>query len=523
MNFRTQKLANRFPLWTKIRNDPSAFGQRFMDSFADGLELNFTTAQMLLEEFDLTKRRIGYSFLYEIVLEENDMLTPIANSNGYVWSYPTVIGKVGINEYILERGAVLSDILQGIPTRLSLAYTLESGNRTLWTSETPYDYEVFSYPERLWIKINDSSFYTHKTEHNDRDKSGLSRVTISGFDIDYNAISDSIDIFDDGMYVSNFAFREINSVTLEGFDGLTTVSAGPVDPLYEIDPYRTLVFDDFDGPLHLVLESNTTSFLSYETDRLKLGRLYRRPGVEVSDNSETLATLLLLDSEENSYEAVSMAISPENSYLYVVDNSGYVHIYEHTLPDFLPPVTEESLNTYVEITPVRSFAKYGETEPLWTRFSRVRYPISWIKIYRINPEGVTEHLQSDKTTWGPTEAKIQYVVSGKQSVSQWQDFKFDTTYDQLGMWEYVCVVKTNVDITTYVTGVMCGGLIAKASLDSGVDNPALIYFSDNGYLTIDDGTNAYFINQHVDKYLIDERAGRLWLSDNYDSVSVETA
>lgn len=521
MSFKTQRLTNRFPLWTKVRTDASSLGSRLMSCFAEGLELNAITSQMLIEEFNLNKRRLGRAFLYEFILDAEQQLTPVLGANGYSWTYPSITGVIGISEYSIERVSELSEMTQAVPTRLTLSSSTTSGERQLWISSNPFVYSEFSYPERLWITIEGSTSYVHKTEHTDRDKSGLSRITLVGVDADYNEIVDSIQIYDDGVYVSHFAFKELTRVDHEGFNGTITVSAGPVNTPYEEDPYRTLVFEDFDGPLHLILEPGENSFLSYETNRLKLGSAYRRPGINIADNSETLASLLLVDTESNPYQAVSFCLSPENGYVYVLDDTGFVHIYVHTLPEPAAPSVEETLNTYVEITPVRGFAKYSETEPLWTRFARVRHPIAWIKIYRIKPDGTTQHLQADKTTWSNTEARISYPGTGRQKTSDWHDFRFETEYDAIGVWEYVCIVKTSVDTTTFVTEVVCGALVAKATLDTGVLDANLVYFSDSGQLTVDNGSNSYFMNEHIDKYLIDERSGKIWLSDEYDSVLVE--
>ena len=96
---------------------------------------------------------------------------------------------------------------------------------------------------------------------------------------------------------------------------------------------------------------------------------------------------------------------------------------------------------------------------------------------------------------------------------------FRSEYDQTGEWEYLCIVKTEKDETQFVTVVNCGVLVANSTIDTGVIG-TMLYFGENGLLTVDTGTEAHSFQEHVDCYIIDERTSHLYLSDEYDSVEV---
>lgn len=516
MSFRTQRLANRFPLWTKLRKDPSSFGSRFFDTFAEGLENNSITNKRLLEDLTLTKRNIGRSFLYEVILDTEDQI----RIEGSSWIYPEVIGTINSVEYNISKANTITDLIMATPTRLSLVGTLTSTNRLVWDSDNPFVYFAFDYPERLWIKINNSTHYVNKTRSKDIDYSGLSSIIIYGIDYDYHEFQEKIQIDDDGLFITNNVFREVSLIEREGFNGHIEITAGHTNQEYEVDPYRILIMDDLEGPLKYFLTSGETSYLSYKTDRFKLGRQYRKPGIEVLENTEEFVTLALEDVDGEDYTAVSLAINPYNTFLYILDDVGRIHIYDPELPVFSALAVEDTVSSYVEINAVHSYAKYLNTEYLWTRFARIRYPIVWIEIKRIDPDNIITYLQSDKNSWSSSPAQISCSITGKNKVENWKDFRFETLYNKKGLWTYVVTTKTNVDLTVFTTAVQCATLRASATLNTSLSGGELIYFGDDGLITVDFEEVAYQFEEHVDTYLIDERAGKIWLSDNYDDVRI---
>lgn len=519
MSFRTQRLANRFPLWTKVRSDPSSMGSRLLQTFAEGLEENSITAQRLVENLVLGKRSVGRGFLHEIILEGDDVLVPSETASGYEWEYPVVTGTVGADVFTVEKLDTLTDMLCSFPTRFSTEKSSSHGSRVIWESSAPYTYSALDYVDRLWVKVEGSTSFVNKSLKRDREKSGIAAITILGVDKSHNTFSEVITIVDDGVYVTSFAFMQVTEILYEGFNGTVTVTLGPDDLPFELDPYRVLVFDDMEGPLKLELESGALSYVTYVADRFKTGKQYRRPGIETLNNEEAQISLLLQDSDGVEYEALSIAVSPNNTYLYSLDTLGRVHVHDHTMPEFIAPAANDTVASYMDIVPLAPYARFGRTEYLWTRFSRMRYPIAWIQIKRTSPLGTVSYLQSDKT-WGVSVTNINYPLQAKAALNQWKDFRFSTEYDETGTWEYELTTKSTVDTTVFVVSVCCASLVANVTIDTEMVGLSSLYFDDNGYLVVDTGTVAYFLNEHVDKYIIDEELSHIWLSDEYDSIEV---
>jgi hypothetical protein len=355
----------------------------------------------------------------------------------------------------------------------------------------------------------------------------LASIQIKGIDVHYQEFTEVINIRDDGIFITSFVFKEIREITREGFDGEVVVSVGPVDMPFEEDPFRVLVLDDMEGQLEIklnteeiVIEGTPTnvSFVTYQTNRFKLGRQYRQRGVSTIDNVEELGSFLLKDRNGEVYFAKSLAVSPANTYLYVLAEDGQVHIYDHGLPEFLPPQNSDTITNYIELDPISAYAKYKRTEYLWTRFQRLKYPLVSLEIKRIAPDTTIEYLQLDHS-WSATQSKF-VVNSVVPKFSDWVDFRFETTYEQTGTYEYIATAKTAVDQTVFSTQVYCGDMIAASTVvAAGGDT---IFFADNGKLVIDDGVNAYAYEEHVDQYVIDENMSKLWLSDSYESLVVNS-
>lgn len=521
MAFLNQRLVNNFPLWSKVRRDPSALGARLLDCFSEGLEINNLTYKRLLEEFNINKRRVGKSFIWEVILSDEDALSPVENSNGYKWIYPTIIGIKDGASHTLERVPTLTDLLMKSSERLSLHSTLDLNERVIWTSTDSETYNEIVNPERLLIIIKDSTHFSNKTNHSDRNTSGLHTVTLVGSDLFFRKITERINVRDDGCYYSNNIFTELFSVTYEGFNGSVVIQIGKGDEEVELDVYRTVVLDDIEGPLYIkLIEEVEGSQVVFFTKRFKNGIEYRQEGVSPIYNEELLGKFTLLDDLGELYVAKSIALSPENSYLYVLGENGKIYIYEPELPKFAPSYFTETLTNYIELHALKPYAELNETEYIWTNFTRLRYPIKQIQIKRRSPSGTIEYLQSNKTSWTSSPAYIVSNSQGIPSVDQWKDFRFETLYDELGQWDFICTAYSTTDITSYITSVYCGALEPIGTLETSLDNVENMYFNYEGYLAVETDTNTYLFNEHNDCYIIDERLNRFWVSEEYDTIEV---
>lgn len=528
MSFRTQRLANSFPLWSKLRRDSSSTGQKLFSVFAELTAEQTINAVKLSEDLHLLKNYLGVGSISSVVLDDDDLFPSSTTSPGVrKFTYPVVQGTLGADVYTLERQEDIITFLNTPPTRLVAqgdgAYT----SHIVWESTSPYTYSELPWPERIYISVEDSTFYARRSKVQDREYTGRHVVQIAGTDENNIPIREYVEIRDDGYFRTRNIFKTVSEVISEGFDGTCTLRWFPDQQGWRVDPYRQAVFDDFEGQLRLsiaqkVIDSVTYSYVEYSSSRLKLGQQYRRKEIEAPSNTEILAEVVLLNASGNPYTAVDLAINYQTSRLYVLDDQGSVHVYDHELSPFENIASDvETTRTYMELIPLRHYAKFGDTEYLYTDFARNRFGINKIEVKRTSPSGVVEYLQTDKTSWAGAQAFIASKTPDERMPEDtWQDFRFQTKYDELGQWEYALTTHTFQDVTVFVTSVMVSKLTALSSLDTGVASTQSLAFSKEDYIAVTDGSRVYWFSEASDTWLADVRLGQVLMRSQYDQVEV---
>ena len=76
MSFSAQRIANYFPLWSKLRSDPSSFGQRVFSVFGEYFDWQYANSIKIKEDKKLTKDALGVGELFAILLEDDDQFDP---------------------------------------------------------------------------------------------------------------------------------------------------------------------------------------------------------------------------------------------------------------------------------------------------------------------------------------------------------------------------------------------------------------------------------------------------------------
>ena len=528
--FRTQQLVNSFPLWTKARRDPSSVAQRLMGTFSEMVEEQTITSVKIAQDFRLLKYYLGVGRIWAFALDDEDVYPLTGTSFGVSkYTYPTVVGTSESTDYTLRRSIEIVEFLHAPPDRLIDVGDIPYSTMQVWSSASPYAYTQPPEPERLCVVVQNSTFYARpNSPTQDREYSGRHVVQIAGTDENDQEFREYIVVLDDGTFYTRNIFKTVTEVVLEGFDGDTTVSWFAQQNPFEVDPYRSAVFDDFEGQLRLslstqVVDSTTYSYVEYASTRLKLGEEYRRPSIEAPDNTEILAEVALLDSSGDTYTAVDLAINHETSKLYVLDAQGRLHVYDHELStfDYVEDADVETARTHLELVPLRHRAKFGDTEFIYTDFVRNRNGIAQIQIKRLAPDGTVEYLQSDKTTWAGTVAWILAPnPDAARAENTWRDFRFSTEYDQAGQWEYSCTTVTSRDTTTSTTAVMASSMTAERTIDTGVSSPTGLDFSKEGYVAVADASEVLLLEEVADVWLADVRLGQVLLRSQYDQVEV---
>lgn len=529
MSFYRQKLANYFPKWTKTRRDPSSVMQRLFIPFAETIANHKKTNQRISEEFHLNKLRLGKDNLGIVELEEENYIELTSGpGGGKIITYPTV-SVTSYNEDIEPtRYETLEDALSSPPTRLELQEVVDSSaslETLIWSTEDEITYNDFPRASRVYIEVSNSEIYNRKTIVTDRMFTNNTEITIFGKDINLNPIKEHIKINDDGSYISKYIFSSIQKISYEGFNGDINVywTSSELTELNDIWSIASTMENE--GPLFLTYRNSESSgYLQFNTKLPLQGNEYRRPGVNVSDFeiNVLISEAVLLDIEEDDIEIVSFAINPEDTYLYVLDSVGYIHIYEHKPGNFEILSLNSSLSTdsTIRIQPDNYYPSLESEDYLWTRHERLRSLVSSVIIKRISPTGVVRYLQADKS-WGAVTYSHRGTLNRTNAESSWTDFRFSTTYDEIGQWEYYCIATTEDGVDTSGCAVLVDSLIAMSSLDSGLSEVVGIGFSRENYLELITNDGIVLFSIARDAYIIDTNLQRLiFVESDYSSVEV---
>jgi len=441
MSFLRQRMVNKFPLWTKARNDPSSLGSRLFSVWAEYFDWAYADNKRLQDDTKLLKRGLGIGYLYQVELtEEEDFITSTVSSAGEdVFTYPV---SVVADTFTVTRVDNIDELCWSPPTRFTEVTQIGVDNTQVYADlrTGSVNIEVIDYPAHLLVQVVNSLDYFHKTPLRNTRVSGKHLIIITGRDVNGTRIVEHLPIVDDGYYWTKNVYTEIEEVVPEGFDGDILVTIGePAD--FITDPFRTCVLDDGnEGPLRLEVTAQeagigTLALLRYYTDLAKEGVNYRDGVVEIQPNDEDAWEQYLLDQEGDPYEPVDIAIHPNSTRLYVLDTGGFVHVYNHNPTAFGPPQHPEYITktSYLECIPIKHWARMDEEMTLFTRFARMRVPIQRVTIVRVKPDTTIEFLQGDKT-WNASSYEFlgQPGFFNQQPTESWQDFSFTVEFD--GRW-----------------------------------------------------------------------------------------
>ena len=525
MPYLTQRMGNRFPLWAKIRADPSSVGQRVFSSWAEYFEVDQVNRVKLTDLLSILTDDHGRGYFHRIELsEEDEFPTEERSGETLVTEYPTVTGTIDSVEYTLERVDSTSEFLYPIPNRLSKIEDVAVGNWQIYDSDTPDTFQEIESYERLVVEVVNSDTYYNRFDRTYF--SGTYRVILRGLDPNHVEIYETIAIKDDGLYYTQNLFSELTEIYWDGFNGDVNVYVHGHDFSFIKDKFKAGILPDVESALFLQLvEIDSLSAMESFTQRYPFGKKYRRgTSVNIADeiNFENITTQHLYDKDVAAYDAVDLAVSPIDGRLFIIDEAGVVHIYEHSPGEFGTHSSEETEEVFMDIVSLKSRAYLGESIYLRTWFKFLRGPVSEVRIRRESPSAVVTYLQADGS-WASTVYEWQGDAMGKLPEDSWNDISFASTFDELGQWDFYCehdlvdVGGTGISHT----GVFCDYLTAIADLATGITTPEGIFFSDEGKLCVVDGAQYTSFDIVGDVYFADIEMSEVVTREIYEEVEVE--
>jgi hypothetical protein len=535
MSFLTQRLANKFPAWTKLRKDPSSMGQRFFSVYAEYFEQVGADLVKLAEEFNLLKWGLGKPWIWIVQLDREDFLTTgITTGGGTTWTYPSsVVGEHPVlGPLVIERVNTLEELLWSSPTRLSLVDSFPVSTFSIWSSGTPEVFGDIAYPERLYISVLGSTDYFKKRQFKNKLASGRHLIRIHGKDASDSEFVEYVEVRDDGYYVTRNIFTEVLEVKMDGFNGDIEIFL-PQATEWIIDPFRVAVSEINEGPMKIRLTQRpadvlgAASVLEFFTDIIKLGEIYRHDQgtADIVDNEDFIWSTTLRDELGAELSVVDICINFDDQRLYAVDTDGKIYVYDVKKTSFLPPSEEASItrDSFIDILPLYHFSNGGEMD-MSTWFRNPRSFVVGVTIKRVTPTGTIEYLQSDKTTWaaGVFEFLGGLPVGGDNLPEKsWQDIRFTNIFDDYGQWEFYCTARiANGETSVSYTSVMVDKMDPVAAITTGIAGATSCYQSEAGQLAITDATTVYRFDIHSDVYIASEAQQQLVFREEYDSVEV---
>lgn len=306
MSYLTQRLANKFPLWSNLRMDPSSFGHRFLQSYGEALEENEITTLRLAQYnealygggpiFDI------WSLQYVDIGDIGLTFAPFGPEGDLTFPLISYINEDGEKTYI-PKAASWDDFYYSVPDKLVLAepsfkmhkigYGFDERSFEIWNSNAekaedlgPNDDGVFptgdndalrfqvafgivwpfSKAYRLGVSVTGSTNYLRfgDVEDSDNPYLGHHKIYIRGIDHNGEEVQEEIQVYDDGYFTTKNLFTkvcsigeglgELPAVDFDGFNGDVAISVTDARQRTKVCPFLRAVsadssntFDDFGG------------------------------------------------------------------------------------------------------------------------------------------------------------------------------------------------------------------------------------------------------------------------------------
>lgn len=522
----TQRLANNFPFWTRLRQDPSSVGQRMLSVWANYYEQALVEDIKLLAVDDVLGQDLGQGQLFQVPLLEEDYVVfeeQPDGSSGFV--YPDVVtGDIDSSTITLVRAEFFENFFTALPNTLTEDDTHNVTSWLLWTSAAPGTPASIEEPDHLTISVQGSTLYDLEDEipgyH------GTAYVYLEGEDLNGVEITEVIRITDDGVFKTNDIFSALTEQPVFiGFDGTLEVYLGSrLISLDRKDPYRAAVTPEREGPaLYKLVDFGGTNYLQTAQRFVVQGKSYRRPTIELAlqDFEDELSWQQMLDTTETPYQPISFDISPYDGSLWVLDNAGGIHVHDIGLTQFEIPPEEATFEHYVQVIPLRHRARFGEELPMWTWFRILRAPIKKVRIRRIDPSGNTEYL-NDSGLWVGSSFDFFGDNTARRPEESWTDFKFTNTFDELGQWNFYCEVELQgvTDIYISHTAVYVESNTSKKDIPGPLPGAEDMFFDKDGLLALTLPGSYTKYDPAPDTYFVDTDYQTLYFRRPYSNVTV---
>ncbi len=535
----TQRLANRYPPWAKIRRLAQSVGQQILAPAGRELEdyywwSNYNLGNYLLNTSDLNQfdgiRRLDLPSSFEFRTEQQ--------ANGVVYLVPSAVkGKINSQTITLTQATnnSLEEFWYSPPDRI-----LAEGTSYVYASVlsstviSSLSSAILTTPQivgKLWVTLSDNG----SSIKNYKGKVVRSSVKLGGRDIHGREVSEKIVFSFNGTIQTKNAWSEVNSVTTEYVDDIASLRIDwlNIGQTQFLDHRGLSVTNDHPEKFrfwNLGVRSygSTLKQLVFSADDLVLVQ-------EGEDTKHAAFESQLLDSSGTNVNGLSLSSWPKRRWVIVVDGDKFHFYAPDPLIEDLDLLVEASPEAVVQIGLDKEWVTQGDTIPLdynmkrpFVRVLRTRWSVK-------KPDGTIVGIAEDgsetvlsSSSWvnhpeGTTFKRlgfqgnvIDYTIEDKGRYV----FYLETIITDLLTTEGQSRPTTQVDVmvihSSYNTAEASVSLPVSIGVGSTVGFDAY-----SRPWVIDTNGTAHQLTFHHHKYLVDFTNKSIIVREEYDSLEVE--
>lgn len=511
--FGTQKIVNRYPLNTRIRQDPSSLGFRTFSVLGD-----------MHYQFD--KDLIRFREAYFVKSSHTDIPADFFEWDIYdfVFTYEddydaqdAVIPTVTGDATALLECETYADFVHSLPTSLALTRTVLANTGLIYSSplastSTISDVEI---PGRLTIKLDGVESYQTVAD-NTKVRSPILRahIRLEGEDQYGNEVREDIFPERDGVYVTNNIFAKLLSFAfynIEGTSGTIEIRALDFDISSHESRFNLIVQPDRQDPLYVEFDENFVY--------LKYFIFPSVAGSRLEGEMETFCAFALYDADDNRISIRDISLTHSTETL-VVLSEGELHFFNNWLPPHFNLPSEDRTREIIVTAEIPNHYPTLDQETTFYLYTRsIEKRVAQVQVSIVDPDGDVFYLNEDRE-FQTAEWTLQGDVTTLAPGDSFLDKKILWTPDKLGQWDLI-IVTEDIDGVTYtdVTSVIVPKLIPDKTLVVDASYMDVAAHEDGNYY-FSDGTDTFALTPSRDVFLLDTQNKRVFTLQDYTSLNV---
>lgn len=534
----TQRMANRFPPYSRLRNLAQSTGQMLLEPFGRELENFYFWANHSLENSILNTSDLDQiGGLYKLSLPSNLEWRTRHDGDDVVYLSPTSVkGVLDAVDITLTQAEdnTLEEFWYGLPTRItatedSCTYLpiISSVSITELSDTAP---RRVQYPGKLYISISNNGSFL-------KNYGGVSVravVKLEGRDVYGKDLKERLFFAYNGTVATKFCWSEIDTVETEYIDDTAYIRIDwlPVGTSDLLDPYGLSVSTDREKFRFFALGESDDGYSTLQLKNFAAPDF--RSVQDGSDVKDVAYETLLLDSGSTEVEGVSLAVWPHRRWVVVSDDSK-LHFYVPAVssPDTSPLVSRTS-EAILQIETDKEWYCPDDTITLDYRITRPFWQVLRTRWSVEKPDGTRKGISS--TGAEVTYSNSCWVENTSALKLNKVGFQGDTIdYTPTDSGRYVLYLESTIKnaldgpdtdafLQVDVKVISVGTETALASIDLPISvgvSASCVFDSYGQPWCINDVGVATRIEFHYDKYLVDYENRAIYTRENYENVEVE--